>query len=144
MSNNQGNKLSRIGIGIFFILAIAYGFFEARWVLLGPAINIFTDMSPTTSAFIRIQGRMDHINTASLNGMPLTVTENGIFDEGYALVPGVNQLYFDATDRYGHMTRTRTVIVYIPVSYNCNRIHIKHYYHTGFKHHSTCWHDHAP
>ncbi|MDB5187800.1 MAG: hypothetical protein JWO50_320 [Candidatus Kaiserbacteria bacterium] len=114
MSSNQGNRFTRLGIVVFFIAAVAYGLFEARWVLLGPTITIFSDMSPTTSAFIRIQGRADHINTASLNGMPLTVTETGIFDEGYALVPGINQLYFDATDRYGHMAHTRAVIVYTP------------------------------
>ena len=114
MASLRYNPLTRIGLGIFFLGVLVYAFFEARGLLWGPTITIVSDTSAGTSSFIILQGTVTHSTTLSLNGSPLSVTEGGIFSEGYVLTPGMNQLFFEAIDRYGHAAHTNISIVYTP------------------------------
>ena len=46
-----------------------------------------------------------------MNGRPISVTEDGAFDEPYLLSPGLNRIMLDATDRYGRKTQKIVQVV---------------------------------
>lgn len=112
MAYRRDNILTGYAIGLFFLAVIGYALFEARWLILGPTIAISSDTSATSTQFIIIRGSAQHSSTLLFNGAPVAVTENGTFGEGFVLIPGVNELYFDATDRYGHSVHKVVTIVY--------------------------------
>ena len=65
-------------------------------------------------AFTSIHGRAERITELRLNGKPISVTENGEFDEPYLLAHGSNRLILEARDARGRKTTKILDIVYIP------------------------------
>ncbi len=109
-------RLSRIGIGLFFLLAIGYGFFEAQGILLGPTIDVPSAPMVVHQEFIRIQGTATHIASLSMNGAEIPVTEAGAFDEPFLLAKGENRIALDAKDKYGNVTHKVLTVVFAPTS----------------------------
>lgn len=106
--------VSRIAFGVFFLILIGYGYFEARGLLYGPQISVPDITVPVHDALIHIRGTAQHIASLSLNGKQITVTESGAFDEPYLLAPGTNRIVFDAKDKYGNATQRVVQVVYTP------------------------------
>jgi hypothetical protein len=111
----RDTRLTKIVVGIFFIIVIAYAYYEARGLLFGPSISITGGESAISSTqYVLIQGQATHIALLSVDGEPIQVTETGIFKEPYVLAPGANRIVFDAKDKYGHTTEKIVEIVYLP------------------------------
>jgi uncharacterized protein YfaP (DUF2135 family) len=96
------------------LLIVGYAYYEARGVLYGPNIQLSSDIQEVHDPFIAIQGKADRIAELSMNGRPISVTEDGAFDEPYLLSPGLNRIMLDATDRYGRKTQQIVEVVYTP------------------------------
>jgi uncharacterized protein YfaP (DUF2135 family) len=96
------------------LLIVGYAYYEARGVLYGPSIQLSSDIQEVHDPFIAIQGKADRIADLSMNGRPISVTEDGAFDEPYLLSPGLNRIMLDATDRYGRKTQQIVEVVYTP------------------------------
>jgi hypothetical protein len=113
----RDSRLTRIILGIFFLIIIGYAYFEARGLLFGPSISFSSGISPVVqSSYIQIQGQANHIASLSVDGNPIQVTETGAFTEPYVLSPGDNRIVFDAKDKYGNTTEKVVEIVYTPSS----------------------------
>lgn len=110
----RDGRITRIAIILFFLLIIGYAYFEARGVLYGPQIHVSTEPVAVTDPFIAIQGMAERITDLSMNGRPISVTEDGAFNEPYLLAPGLNRIMLDAKDRYGRTTQQIIQIVYTP------------------------------
>ena len=109
----RDSRLTRIALVIFFVLVIAYAYYEAHGLLFGPTIDIPSQtMTATDSAYILIHGQANRISSLAVDGNPIQVTETGAFDEPYVLAPGVNRIVFDAKDKYGNATEKVIEIVY--------------------------------
>src|SRR3989344_271042 len=54
------------------------------------------------------------ISSLSLNGMEISVTEEGGFSEKYVLTPGYNRLILNARDKYGKTAERVVEIMYNP------------------------------
>jgi len=61
---------------------------------------------------ITISGQARRIASLALNGMEISVTEEGGFSEKYVLTPGYNRLILNARDKYGKTTERVVEIVY--------------------------------
>ncbi len=109
-------RLTRIGLVLFFIIIIAYGIYEGKGLLLGPSINISSQVTISHDPFVRIEGKADHIASLSMNGKDIPVTEGGNFNEPFLLARGDNRINLEAKDKYGHATSRVVEIVYIPDS----------------------------
>lgn len=109
-------RLTRIGLVLFFIIIIGYGIYEGKGLLLGPSINISSQITTSHDPFVRIEGKADHIASLSMNGKDIPVTEDGNFSEPFLLAPGDNRINLEAKDKYGHATSRVVEIVYIPDS----------------------------
>ena len=102
------------GLILFFVIVLGYAYYEARGVLYGPVIIISPRVFEASDSFIKISGTAERIASLTMNGKPITVTEDGSFDEPYVLVPGYNRIMLEAKDKYGK-TATRAIeIVYDP------------------------------
>lgn len=112
MRTTRESRLTRIALIVFFFLAACYGVYELRGQVLGPAIVLESAPPITNDSFIRVRGQAYRMTELSMNGGPITVTENGSFDEGYVLAPGDNRIVFDAKDAYGHTTERVVEVVY--------------------------------
>lgn len=106
--------ITRVVLGLFFLLVIVYAYFEARGLLFGPTITFSPFPSATTTPYILIQGQATHIDALSADGAPIPITETGAFQEPYVLAPGANRIVFDAKDPYGNKTEKVIQIVYTP------------------------------
>ena len=110
----RDSKLTKIGLVVFFLLVLAYGYFEAQGFLFGPTIAVSSGITEVHDPFIHIQGQAERISSLAMNGKQISVTENGTFDEPYLLAVGDNRITLDATDKYGRTRRQVIEIVYTP------------------------------
>jgi hypothetical protein len=108
----RDSRLTKIALGIFFVIVLGYAYFEARGILYGPSINVSTEITQSDTAFVSIKGQAERITALSMNGKAIPVTEEGVFDEPYLLAPGLNRITLDATDRYGRSRKKVIQIVY--------------------------------
>ena len=110
----RDGRITRIVLVLFFLCIIGYAYYEARGVLYGPNIQVTSGVTQVSDPFIAIQGKAERIADLSMNGRPISVTEDGAFDEPYLLAPGLNRIMLDATDRYGRTTQQIVEVVYNP------------------------------
>ncbi len=112
----RDGRITRIVLVLFFLLIVGYAYYEARGVLYGPNIQVMSGIQQVSDPFISIQGKAERIADLSMNGRPISVTEDGAFDEPYLLAPGLNRIMLDATDRYGRTTQQIIEVVYTPTA----------------------------
>jgi len=106
------SRFTRYALGIFFILVLAYAYYEAQGILFGPRIDISPEASAVSDPYVKIEGHAEHIASLSMNGKQVAVTEAGGFSEPYLLAPGTNRIVLEAKDKYGHRTERTIEIVY--------------------------------
>lgn len=111
----RDSRLTKLAIGIFFIVVLGYAYFEARGIFYGPRIHVSAKTTEVNDPLITVQGQADRISSLSMNGKPITVTEDGAFSEPYLLAPGLNRIVLDARDKYGRESREIIEIVYTPL-----------------------------
>lgn len=98
----NGFNIKRFVIILSVFLLVAYGIFNARNLLMGPTIEIFSpakDME-TEKNIITINGRAKNITYISLNEKPIFVNKEGLFEEKLLLSPGSNTIEIKARDRF--------------------------------------------
>ena len=110
----RDGRITRIALGLFFVLIIGYAYFEARGVIYGPVIEVSDESHQVSEPFVSIQGKADRIASLSMDGRAISVTEDGAFNEAILLSPGLNRILLDATDRYGRHAQRVVSIVYKP------------------------------
>lgn len=110
----RDSRLTKIVLGIFFLLIIGYAYFEARGLLFGPSITVATDITEVHDPFITLQGQAARISALTMNGKAVEVTEDGAFSEPYLLSSGYNRIILDARDKYGRTSSQTIEIVYTP------------------------------
>lgn len=112
----RDSRLTKITIAIFFIVLLGYSYYELRGFLFGPHIVLPESIMQTDERFVTLRGRADRIAALNMNGAPISVTEDGTFEEPYLLSPGLNLVVFDATDKYGRSIQALLQVVYTPTS----------------------------
>lgn len=98
----RGFNIKLFVITASIILLVSYGLFNARNLIMGPTIEIF---SPTTDLeteqnILVIKGRAKNISFLSLNEKPIFVDKEGLFEEKLLLSPGSNIIEIKAKDRF--------------------------------------------
>ena len=110
----RDSRITKFLLIVFFLLVIAYAYYEARGFLFGPRINISSETSEVYTQMVHISGKADRISSLSMNGKEIAVTEDGAFSEPYLLADGLNRIVLDATDKYGRTTHQVLQVVYVP------------------------------
>jgi len=110
----RDSRLIRIGLAIFFLIVLGYAYYEGRALLYGPTIDVAPRVMEVSEPLITISGQAQRISSLSLNGMEISVTEEGGFSEKYVLTPGYNRLILNARDKYGKTAERVVEIMYNP------------------------------
>lgn len=110
------HRLAKIGLIIFFLLLIAYAYYEARAVIYGPQIQVPSETIMVREPYTEIRGQASYISELRLNGGMIHVTEDGKFAEELLLAPGENRLVFDAKDKFGRETQEVVIVFYKPTN----------------------------
>ena len=95
------------------LMLVSYGLFNARSLILGPSVEIFTPArdTETESNILVVKGRAKNITFISLNEKPIFVDTEGLFEDKLLLSPGSNIIEVKAKDRFQNEV-VKTVHVY--------------------------------
>jgi len=98
----SGFNIKLFVIIISILLLVSYGIFNARNLIMGPVVDIFSpakDME-TEDNVIDVRGQVKNVAFLSLNEKPIFVDKEGLFDEKLLLSPGSNIIEIKARDRF--------------------------------------------
>jgi hypothetical protein len=98
----RGFNIRRFVIILSVVLLVSYGIFNARNLIIGPTIEIFSPAKDieTGDNVITVNGKAENITFISLNEKPISVDTEGLFDETLLLSPGSNTIQIKARDRF--------------------------------------------
>jgi hypothetical protein len=96
------------GIAVFAMCIIAYAIWRSLNYARGPVIHVVEPLSgaSVSSQTVSVRGQALRVSNLSLNGMPVSVDEQGNFDEQIIVFPGINKLTLSANDQFGRSTQT--------------------------------------
>ncbi len=107
------NFLGYIGIISLVLLFTGYSLFQARFLIKGPGIELFTEAHVVQdSRIVTLEGRADNIAGMTLNGRAIYTDESGYFKETVVLENGYTVTTLRAQDRYGRTTTKTRSFVY--------------------------------
>lgn len=110
---NLSRYVSLFLIGVLLLGAALYVAFQARFLLMGPQVNLYGEPAVVQSEpVVQIEGVATNITAIYLNGKPIVTDENGKFSEKVVLPYGYSTVSIDASDRYGRTTRLEREFVY--------------------------------
>jgi hypothetical protein len=98
----RGFNIKRFVIVFSVLLLVSYGIFNARCLIMGPSVEIFSpaENTETKENVITIKGKAENVSFISLNEKPIFVDTEGLFEEKLLLSPGSNIIQIRATDRF--------------------------------------------
>ena len=105
----------RIAIAAVLLAVLAYGFFEAQPLILGPAITLSSPVQgfDSTDGTVLVSGTAYRASALTLDGAPLLMDQQGRFSEILTLPSGGAILQLTATDRFGRTRKeVRNVVVH--------------------------------
>ena len=100
-------RLIRIGSLVLVALVIViYAVWRSLNYARGPHITIFEPLDGTSisASTAIVKGRADRVNKLTLNSQPISMDEQGNFDETVTIFPGVNILTLQANDQFNRST----------------------------------------
>jgi len=113
MLPSHGSRIGKFALVIFFLACVVYALYEAQAVLLGPKIHLPSESLVVYEPRATIKGSASNIAELRMNGAPVTVTEDGLFEEPYLFTAGENRIIFDAKDSFGRTTQTSLDVIYL-------------------------------
>ncbi|MCA9355702.1 hypothetical protein KC865_04150 [Candidatus Kaiserbacteria bacterium] len=103
---------------IGFLCILTYITFQARFIIIGPQINLTDEAGLLhNERQIFLSGRTHNISHLWLNDRPIYTDAQGKFNEALVLENGYTVATLRAKDRYGRETKVTRGFVYAPVSF---------------------------
>ena len=118
----RDSRITKIILTLFFVLVVLYAYYEARGILFGPSIDVPDKAAVVHDRFITVRGKAARIAQLTMNGKPVTVTEDGAFEEPYLLNDGYNRIVLRAEDRYGRTRESVIEVMYEPPAISASAI----------------------
>lgn len=102
MTGNARAVLRSSLIVIFIFIIVAYTLFQAKKIIAGPVIQVFTPQDGATynQTLIEIDGRAQNAAYLNLDDRAIFTDKNGYFKEKLLLSPGLNIIKLDAQDKF--------------------------------------------
>jgi hypothetical protein len=116
----RGFNVRRFVIILSALLIVSYGIFNARNLLMGPTLDIFTPSGniETEKDVLIIKGKATNAAFISLNENPISTDTDGQFEERVLLSPGTNIVEIKAQDRFKKEIVKTMTIYYKQSPYN--------------------------
>lgn len=113
-SRTQNLYLAKILVFTLFISTIAlFAFFRSLNYMKGPEISIIYPANGTVleSNFTKISGVAKRIVKITLNGFPISIDEQGNWQENLIIYHGINKITIQAEDQFGRSVKKQLDIV---------------------------------
>lgn len=97
-----------------FILVAGYALFQARFLILGPQVDIEypRDGESLSQRVFEMRGMAHNISWISLNGEQIFTDEKGSWSESLAVNEGVSIMTVSARDRFGREVEKRVRVIF--------------------------------
>ena len=94
---------------LLFVVIVGYGMWISRDLLFGIKISVagISDGMSVSSPLIDLSGTARRATGVTVDGDPVSIDQNGAWQDTLALVPGYSIVTIGATDKFG---RTKTVM----------------------------------
>ena len=102
LSAQSGFNIRLFVVIVSVLLLVSYGIFNARNLIIGPTIEIFSperDME-TEENILTIKGVVKNVAFISIGGKPIFIDKEGSFEEKLLLSLGSNIIEIRARDRF--------------------------------------------
>lgn len=98
----------------FSILLTLYSIFQARFLILGPRIQITSPREghPVENPLVMLEGRAQNVSWISLNDRQIFTDEKGKWSEKLIVSRGLSIMTLQARDRFGREIRKSLRIIY--------------------------------
>lgn len=101
-------KLQELSIGfiLLFILIISYIAFQYRYAIINPPLEVYfpEENSAISVREIDISGKSDVNSSVTVNSIPISLNEDGIFKKTIDLLPGKKTIVIKSVNRFGKET----------------------------------------
>ncbi len=102
-------------IGLFLLVFVGYVLFQARFILIGPVLELTIEPNRVQSErTITLEGRAKNIVKITLNDREIYTDKNGYFKEVLVLENGYTITTIKGIDRYGRTITLSRTFVYKP------------------------------
>lgn len=113
LNYKEGSNLKRAIAIIAIVLVVSYGIWNARNIIFGPSIEIWSPLvSETTENLLVIKGQAKNIAYLSINERPIYIDTEGRFEDRLLLAPGFNIIRLYGRDRFKQETTEEFKIYY--------------------------------
>jgi hypothetical protein len=99
-------------IALFGLIGL-YALFQARFVILGPSISVYTPSNGASlpSPVVTVSGKATNIAYISLNDRPIFVDQDGHWSEKLIAPEGLSIMTVRAQDRFGRSTEKQIEVM---------------------------------
>jgi hypothetical protein len=99
------------------LVTFGYGLFQARALIVGPQITLFSPTPGNTllGTTYTVRGKAQHVSQVTLNGRPIPLDAKGVFEETLLVPEGYGVLLLEGNNRFGRTVAKRIDIVGRPV-----------------------------
>ena len=116
INKNLESRVKKMLVFLMFLFMTFYGFYNARGMIVGPTIDIYSPSSEnleTNDKIIKIKGEAKNISVITLNERHILIDTNGIFEEKILLSPGSNIIELKAKDRFKNEVKKLIKVYYV-------------------------------
>ncbi len=112
MTQSFRHQIISWSLVLFLIIVALYGAYRIYPLVLGPVITVYSPLDGDTvgTSTFQISGRAERAREIKLQGRPITISTDGIFNETLVSHAPYTILVLEAVDKYGKTT-TRIIKV---------------------------------
>ena len=113
MNRNFVSTLKFFSLSLFGIIIVGYALFQAKNIISGPVIDVYTPQNGATyqNPLIEVTGKATRASFINLNGRKIFTDKQGYFKEQLLLSPGYTILVLDARDSFGKTTTKKLELI---------------------------------
>ncbi|MDO8493613.1 MAG: hypothetical protein Q7S19_03675 [bacterium] len=106
MRDGLKNNLRLWLIGVICIIIFGYTLYEARFLIDGPELVIFSPKNhvTVTDSLLEIHGQVKNLSSLTINGRLIMIRPDGLFDDKLLLLDGYNTIEAKVKNKFGQET----------------------------------------
>jgi hypothetical protein len=116
MRDKLKNNLKKALFAIICITVLGYTYYEARFLISGPELTIFTPQNNATveDSLLEIKGHVKNLSSLTINGRQIMITTDGLFSDKLLLLDGYNTIEVKVRNKFGQENKKILGIVLDP------------------------------
>lgn len=103
MQDTIKQKIKMGGVVLLCIIILGYAYFRTKDLIFGVQLKVsgITEYESRTNPLVTLSGNAQRAVELTIDGRKIFITEDGTFNEKLLLLPGLNIITVQATDKFG-------------------------------------------